>query len=68
MMMRRLSGSGPSMLINSMVLLRYLGINLVFGCGNLKALRGMLMKLIHGGLIAVALFFGITGVGAWVLR
>jgi hypothetical protein len=26
------------------------------------------MKLVHGGLIAVALFFGITGVGTWVVR
>ena len=26
------------------------------------------MKLVHGGLIAVALFFGITGGGAWVVR
>jgi hypothetical protein len=26
------------------------------------------MKLVHGGLIAIALFCGITGAAAWVLR
>jgi len=33
-----------------------------------EGVSGTLMKLVHGGLIAVALFVGITGVGTWVLR